>query len=123
MSGTNSRRGKVALFSLVGAAALLSSACNEGGLPNKNRPFEEAAHKEWRYLPYEKSPEFSKPMQVAGHTWQMSGATEVIPANMLQPVADVNGKQIFSLKSDAAPYNVLYAAGADGRYSVVSQID
>lgn len=121
MSGTKSRRGMAALLCVFGS--VFSAACTEGGLPGKNRPYAEAAHSEWRYPPYEKSPTASKLMQVGGHTWQVTGATQEIPAHLLQPVADVNGQQIFSLKSDGEPYNVLYTAGVNGRYSVVSNIN
>jgi hypothetical protein len=123
MSGTNGRRSRTALLFALSGVVLFSTACNEWGLPNKNRPFADAAQKEFRYPVYETSPASSKLLQVAGHTWQVSGATEAIPANMLTPVADVNGQQVFSLKSDTEPYNVLYTAGENGRYSIVSNIN
>src|SRR4051794_21708180 len=96
------------------AAVVMLAGCNEWGLPGKNRELSDVTSKEWRYAVYEKSPEMSKPMIVAGHTWQVTGLTEAVPASMLAPASVVQGTQLFSLKTDAAPYDRLYTRRDDG---------
>jgi hypothetical protein len=120
MSGLKMQR---LMFAGVACAALVTSACNEKGLPGKNRPFAEAANREWRYPLYEAIPAQSKIYQLADRTWQISGATQWIPMNMLQSVSSFDGAAVYALKSDAAPYDQLYMAGENGRVTVVNSIN
>lgn len=124
MSGMNGkRRSGSALLVAIGGATLLLGACKDSGLPGKNTPLAAQENSEWRYPVYEKTPAEKKVMELAGHTWQITGATEAVPANLLHAVGTVNGTQLFSLKWDEAPYDHLYAAPVNGRYSVVSNIN
>jgi hypothetical protein len=107
----------------IAITAFATSACNEKGLPGKNRELSDVARREWRYPLYETTPSESKVIEIAGRSWQVTGASENIPANLLTPVGGTADAQIFSLKSDPAPYDRLYAAGENGRLNVVTSIN
>ncbi len=112
-----------ARWAVVAIAGLALGACKDSGLPGKNLPLNEGMQAEWRYAAYEKTPAAAKVMTLEGHRWQITGAQETVPTRMLRSVATVNGAEVFSLKWDEAPYDRLYTAGENGRYSVIANID
>ena len=117
----NTRRSHAVMC--IAVAALVSSACNEKGLPGKNRPLAEVQNVEWRYPVYEATPAGSKVVELGGRTWQITGASETVPASMLQSVSTVGGQQIYALKSDNAPYDRLYTPAVGGKYTLLANIN
>ncbi|MEO5511528.1 MAG: hypothetical protein ABIV28_06310 [Longimicrobiales bacterium] len=115
--------GKSAAWSAAIFTVLALGGCKDSGLPGKNRPLNEAMQSEWRYPAYEQVAGADSVMSLAGHRWQITGEKQTIPSRLLAPVATVNGAEIFSLKSDVAPYDRLYSATTDGKYSVIANID
>jgi hypothetical protein len=106
---------------LLGTVAILG-ACNERGLPGKNKPLADAANMTYGYPAYETMPASAKVITFDNHEWQVTGETHHVPANLLRSVTSVDGAELFALNSDAAPYGKLYSANPSGSYSVVARI-
>lgn len=101
--------GRTARLGVVAMAAVLGlSACRDNGLKDRNLPLEEARHRENRYPVYQASTE--PPVAIAGHAY-IGGAPNVsIPARLLTPVGDAQGTQLYSLRTEQAPFARLYAS-------------
>lgn len=104
---------------IAGLAAL--AACN--GWPPAT-DLEQAQHKPEHYPTYATTPaEQVQTLNFANRRWLVSPAPVSIRGIALQPVGTAGQTTIYAEPGEAAPYGVLYAAGADGRFHQVLPID
>jgi hypothetical protein len=100
-----------------GMAALgfaLAAGCVDSGLPDRNLPLEEAEHRPFRYQVYDVRPEAEAIVHHDDSDWAVAGAAERIPASALVPAGAGGSQALFSLASDAAPFDRLYMESEGG---------
>jgi hypothetical protein len=110
------RRSTARLMLLAALATAGLAACRDSGLPDRNLPLEEARHREYGYVVYERTPD-SRPVVAAGRHWLRSQQVETIPDHLLVPVAAYEGTQLYATRGARAPYSRLYARVGDGRWN------
>ena len=124
MSGSSHTRGaRIVRLAILGSAVALLGACRDSGLPGKNLPQAEARSREFRYAVYQPLAESEALYQVDGRRWQVTGAVETVPDDMLRQVGGAGGLSLQALSWDTAPYDRLYTARPDGKLAVVVPID
>ena len=116
------RSNRIARLAALGSIILMG-ACKDSGLPGKNLPHAQAQVSEWRYPVYQAIAESETLYQVDGRRWQLTGAMETVPRDMLQQVGEGGGLTLHALKWDKAPFDRLYTARPDGKLAVVVPID
>jgi hypothetical protein len=92
---------------VAAACVVVTSACHEGGLPDRNLPLQEARHREYGYVVYQ--PVANNPqLALAGRHWMRSLPVETIPQSLMVPVGSAEGVALHAVRGRGAPYSRLY---------------
>lgn len=123
---------------LIATAAVVSLAgCKDSGLPDRNLPFDEAAHRPPDALVQAVHPETrpgagmpddpahagvsmaTRPVTIGEQTFAASGRPVDVGTGSLRQVGGMGGMSFFAAMGDDAPYDQLYMQhGEDGGYIV-----
>ena len=111
------------------AALFAIAGCKDSGLPDRNLPHEEAAHRPPAALVQAVFPEtnprnremaahaaMAQPISVAGGTFMASGGVGSAPSSLLRQVGSGAGGAFFAAAWDEPPYDRLYLAHPGGLY-------
>jgi hypothetical protein len=99
-------------------AAVSLAACRDVGLDG-NIPLAEAENRQFRYNVYQmaEGPDHAGVVvRIGDRRWMRAGPPQSIPAALLTPIAEVDGRSIHALAWDRPPYTTLYARTEDGRW-------
>ena len=123
-------RARISLLATTAAIVGLA-ACKDSGLPDRNLPFDEAAHRAPDALVQAVHPETrpdagtdahggmstaTRPIAIGEQTFVAAGQPSNMDAAALTRVGGVGGMSFFAATGDDAPYDRLYMAHGDQGY-------
>jgi len=108
---------------VTAACALALGACKDNGLKDRNLPYTEAQHREFRYAAYQAMPD-NMPVSLHGQHWLGSSEVMRITPSLLVPVGDNgSGTTLYALKGAKAPYDRIYSSAGGNSWHPLLRIN
>jgi hypothetical protein len=93
-------------------AAFATAGCRDSGLPDRNLPLADAETRRFSYEVYQPRDEAETVFRHDQADWVVAGEPQRIPASHLVSAGSAEGRALFALVTDAAPYDRLYVETA-----------